>query len=100
MVVEAVIAGPKTSMRACGCNVSFCTLYHWKKRVKITHDTEPDVAYVSYGEPRRYSVAEELDDDVLVARDPVTREMSGLTITDFSHYFKQKKEMKIDVGEN
>ena len=68
------------------------------KKLILSYDEEADVAYLSFGEPKD-SITEELDDYVLVRRDPNTHELSGITITDFSHYFKKKKEMKIEIPE-
>lgn len=69
-----------------------------KNKLIVSYDGEADVAYLSFGEPRP-SVVEELDDYVLVRRDPKTREVRGVTITNFSQYFRVKKEMKIEIPE-
>jgi uncharacterized protein YuzE len=68
------------------------------KQLIVGYDRKADVAYLSFGEPRP-SVTEELDDHVLVRRDPTTREVSGVTITNFSEYFQRKKEMKVVIPE-
>ena len=67
-----------------------------KNKLIVSYDSEADVAYLSFGEPKA-SVTEELDDYVLIRRDPKTREVRGVTITNFSQYFRAKKEMKIEV---
>lgn len=69
-----------------------------KNKLIVSYDREADVAYLSFGEPKP-SVTEELDDYVLIRRDPKTREVRGVTITNFSQYFRAKKEMKIEVPE-
>ncbi len=69
-----------------------------KSKLIVSYDREADVAYLSFGEPKP-SVTEELDDYVLVRRDPKTREVRGVTITNFSQYFKAKKEMKVEILE-
>ncbi len=70
-----------------------------KGKLIVSYDTEADVAYLSFGEPKP-SVTEELDDYVLVRRDPKTREIKGVTITNFSHYFKARKEMRVEIPES
>ena len=69
-----------------------------KTKLIVSYDGEADVAYLSFGEPKP-SVTEELDDYVLVRRDPKTREIRGVTITNFSHYFRAKKELKVEISE-
>lgn len=69
-----------------------------KNKLIVTYDREADVAYLSFGEPKP-SVTEELDDYVLVRRDPKTREVRGITITNFSQYFRRKREMKVEITE-
>jgi uncharacterized protein YuzE len=70
-----------------------------KKKLIVSYDKDADVAYLSFGEPKP-SVTEELDDYVLVRRDPATKEVRGITITDFSRYFTLKKEMKLVIPES
>jgi uncharacterized protein YuzE len=69
-----------------------------KSKLIISYDKEADVAYLSFGEPRP-SVSEEVDDYVLVRRDPKTNTIRGVTITNFSHYLTAKKEMKVEISE-
>ena len=69
-----------------------------KSKLIISYDKEADVAYLSFGKPRP-SVSEEVDDYVLVRRDPKTNENRGVTITNFSRYFTAKKEMKVEISE-
>ncbi len=69
-----------------------------KGKLVVSYDKETDVAYLSFGEPKN-SVTEELDDYVLVRRDPTTHDVRGVTITNFSDYFKRKKEMKVEILE-
>jgi uncharacterized protein YuzE len=69
-----------------------------KNKIVFSYDKEADVAYLSFGNPRP-SVTEELNDYVLVRRDPTTCEITGLTITNFNRYFGSKKELKIEVSE-
>ena len=69
-----------------------------KGKLIVSYDEEADGAYLSFGEPK-HSVTEELDDYVLVRQDPKTREIRGVTITNFSQYFKAKREMKVEIPE-
>ena len=69
-----------------------------KSKLIISYDKEADVAYLSFGKPRP-SVSEEVDDYVLVRRDPKTNKIRGVTITNFSGYFNAKKEMKVEISE-
>lgn len=69
-----------------------------KNKLIVSYDRDADVAYLSFGEPKP-SVTEELDDCVLVRRDPKTGEVRGVTITNFSRYFLVKKKMKLEIPE-
>lgn len=69
-----------------------------KTKLIVSYDKEADVAYLSFGNPKQ-SVTEELDDHVLVRRDPKTKEITGLTITNFNQYFSSKKELKVEISE-
>ncbi len=59
----------------------------------------PATFRMMFTRPPKPSVTEELDDYVLVRRDPKTREIRGVTITNFSQYFTAKKEMKVEIPE-
>ena len=67
-----------------------------KSKLIVGFDKEADVFYLSFGEPKP-SVTEELDDHVLVRRDPKTRDVTGITITSLSQYFAKKREMKLEI---
>ncbi|MBI4257327.1 MAG: DUF2283 domain-containing protein [Thaumarchaeota archaeon] len=69
-----------------------------KSKLIVSYGRDADVTYLSFGEPKP-SVTEELDDYVFVRRDPKTREIRGVTITNFSKYFKAKKEIKVEIPE-
>ncbi len=69
-----------------------------KTKLIVSYDRDADVAYLSFGEPRP-SVTEELNDYVLVRRDPETGDIRGVTITNFSQYFSSRKEMKVEIPE-
>jgi len=67
-----------------------------KNRLIVSYDKEADVFYLSFGEPKT-SVTEELDDYVLVRRDPQTHDVTGITITNLTDYFAKKGEMKLEI---
>jgi uncharacterized protein YuzE len=62
----------------------------------ISYDKEADVVYLSFGKPRP-SVSEEVDDYVVVRREPKTGRITGVTIMNFGRYFSGDKEMKVDL---
>lgn len=55
--------------------------------MRIDYDTNSDVLYLSYGEPRE-AISDEITDGVLVRRDFETDEVVGVTILDFLYRFK------------
>ena len=67
-----------------------------KNRLIVSYDKDADVFYLSFGEPRA-SVTEELDDHVLVRRDPKTRDITGITIANLTDYFAKKGKMKLEI---
>ena len=67
-----------------------------KDKIIMSYDREADTVYISFGKPRK-AISEEIDQYVLVRRDPKTSETVGITITNFSKYFETKKQMKIEI---
>ncbi len=67
-----------------------------KSRLIVSYDREADVFYLSFGEPKP-SVTEELNDHVLVRRDPKTRDVTGITITNLNEYFAKNRDMKLEI---
>ena len=67
-----------------------------KKRLIVSYDKDADVFYLTFGEPRA-SVTEELDDCVLVRRDPKTRDVTGITIANLTDYFAKKGKMQLEI---
>ena len=67
-----------------------------KSKLIVSYDKDADVFYLSFGEPKP-SVTEELDDHVLVRRDPKTHDVTGITITNLNEYFAKKREMKLEI---
>jgi len=67
-----------------------------KERIVMSYDREADTVYISFGKPRK-SVSEEIDEYVVVRRDPKTKKTVGITITNFSKYFELKKQLTIEI---
>lgn len=67
-----------------------------KNKLIVSYDKEADVFYLSFGEPKQ-SVTEELDDHVLVRRDPKTGDLTAITITNLNEYFETKRERKLEI---
>jgi len=67
-----------------------------KDRIVMSYDKDADTVYISFGKPRK-AVSEEIDPYVIVRRDPKTKEMVGITITNFSKYFETKKRLSIEI---
>ena len=68
-----------------------------KNQIVMSYDRKADVIYISFGKPRK-AVSEEIDPYVLVRRDPKTKEILGITITNFTKYFEAKKQLNIEVS--
>lgn len=63
------------------------------KGLIFKYDEHADVLYISVGEPRP-AVSEELDDGVVVRRDPDTNKVVGVTIIDFrTTFLKEPKSL-------
>jgi len=67
-----------------------------KDKIVMSYDREAYTVYISFGKPRK-AVSEEVDPYVVVRRDPKTRAMVGITITNFSKYFENKKKLSIEI---
>lgn len=67
-----------------------------KNQIVMSYDREADVVYISFGKPMK-SVSEEIDPYVVVRRNPETKEILGITITNFTKYFEAKKQLSIKV---
>ena len=55
-----------------------------KKVLNFLYDKEADILYLSKGNPSKSDVSDEEKDEVVVRRDPITQEVKGLTIINFS----------------
>jgi uncharacterized protein YuzE len=62
------------------------------KTVNSYYDEEADVLYVSFGEPK---TSETLDtgEDLLIRFDPITGEITGFTILNFSEFGQEIEEL-------
>ena len=67
-----------------------------KDRIVMSYDKDADTVYISFGKPRK-AISEEVDPYVIVRRDPKTKEMVGITITNFSKYFENNKRLSIET---
>jgi len=67
-----------------------------KNRIVMSYDKDADTVYISFSKPRK-AISEEIDPYVIVRRDPKTKEMVGITITNFSKYFETKKRLNIET---
>lgn len=67
-----------------------------KSKLIVSYHKDADVFYLSFGEPKS-SITEELDDYVLIRRDPQTHEITGITITNLTDYFAEKREMRLEI---
>jgi len=67
-----------------------------KERIIMSYDREADTVYISFGKPKK-AVSEEIDQYVVVRRDPKTKKTVGITITNFSKYFEIKKQLSIEI---
>lgn len=59
--------------------------------MKFFYDKRGDVLDVSLGKPRN-AVCEELDNDIIVRRDPKTRGVVGFTVLNFEKRFENSKK--------
>ena len=56
------------------------------KGLTVYYDEHADVLYLSRGEPKA-AISDEIDEGILLRRDPRTRAVVGLTIIDFRTTF-------------
>lgn len=52
--------------------------------LNFLYDKEADVLYVSKGKPSKSDASDEERDEIVVRRDPTTKQVKGLTIINFS----------------
>lgn len=62
------------------------------KNLNIFYDTEADVLYFSKGVPSKDDISDEVSDEIVIRKNPKTKEVTGFTILNFSQ--KNKKSSK------
>ena len=63
----------------------------------LGYDKEADVLYISFGAPRKGAEYVEIG-DMIVRVDPYTKQVVGLTITDFvKHYSAATQQVRLPV---
>ena len=60
------------------------------KNLNIFYDTEADVLYFSKGTPSREDISDEVGDEVVIRKNPKTKEVTGFTILNFSKRSSKK----------
>jgi uncharacterized protein YuzE len=63
------------------------------KEIRISYDKEGDILDISLGLPRE-AVSREIEDDLFVRMDPVTKEIVGFSVINFEKWFAQVKDFK------
>lgn len=63
------------------------------KNLNLFYDTEADVLYFSKGQPSSQDISDEAEDEIVVRRNPKTKEITGFTVLNFSK--KSKKVSKV-----
>ncbi|MEW5947291.1 MAG: DUF2283 domain-containing protein [bacterium] len=65
------------------------------RKISISYDKEADVVYIGFGEPVK-ATGEEIKEGVFARYDPVTNELVGLTILNFSKKFDtEPRELEV-----
>lgn len=67
-----------------------------RDKLIMSYDEEADVLYLCFGNPEK-AVSEEIDAHVIVRRQPETNRIVGITIMNFSKYFKANKRLEIEM---
>jgi uncharacterized protein YuzE len=60
-----------------------------RNQIVMSYDRKADIISISFGKPRK-AISEEIDPHVIVRRDLKTKEILGITITNFTKYFEEK----------
>lgn len=74
------------------------------KNLNLYYDTEADVLYFSKGTPSAQDESDETADEVVIRKNPQTKEITGFTILNFSKRSKKtnqniKLPIKVDFGQ-
>lgn len=71
------------------------------KKLNIFYDNEADVLYFSKGTPSKEDISDELADEVVIRKNPKTKEITGFTILNFSKKSKKSsKSFKLPIEVN
>lgn len=62
------------------------------KYLNLYYDQEADVLYFSKGQPKASDVSDEAEDEVVIRKNPKTKEMTGFTILNFSKRSRRVKD--------
>ncbi len=61
-----------------------------EERLNFFFDKEGDILDLSIGKPKK-AISEEIDDDILIRIDPISKKIVGFTILNFEKRFKDLK---------
>lgn len=67
------------------------------KALNLFYDTEADVLYFSKGKPSSKDISDETADEIVVRKNPKTREITGFTILNFSKKSKKTSQFKLPL---
>lgn len=68
------------------------------KDLNLYYDKEADVLYFSKGTPSAGDTSDEVADEVIIRKNPKTKEVTGFTILNFSQKGKQSsKSLKLPI---
>lgn len=71
------------------------------KNLNIFYDSEADVLYFSKGTPSGKDISDEVADEVVIRKNPKTKEVTGFTILNFSKKSKKSsKSFKLPIEVN
>lgn len=69
--------------------------YRRSKKMQFYYDQEADVLYLSKGKPSKKDMSEEVGEDVVMRFKPKTKEVTGITVINFS---KRSNKNSSDVS--
>lgn len=67
------------------------------KNLNLFYDTEADVLYFSKGKPSSQDISDEAVDEIVVRKNPKTKEITGFTILNFSKKSKKISEVRLPL---
>lgn len=67
------------------------------KNLNLFYDTEADVLYFSKGKPSSQDISDEAEDEIVVRRNPKTKEITGFTVLNFSKKSKKVSRVKLPL---